>query len=190
MKPRKRTYRKGKPRRVTKRKGGASIEGAPLGYSLSDDWSSRMSHGQGGDYLKYHVGQHGGEAPYPQSFDSALPPALRGPALLNGLDQSFVDIKGMTDQAGGRRRCSCRRSCKHKRRSNRRPRHRSRRNRRSNRRSRRSRRSRRRGGSLGYSPYGANPMLLDSATAYAQAGLNPEWKTDVAFTDAAIRDTQ
>ena len=43
---------------------------------------------------------------------------------------------------------------------------------------------------LGYSPYGANPMLLDSATAYAQAGLNPEWKTDVAFTDAAIRDTQ
>jgi len=33
-------------------------------------------------------------------------------------------------------------------------------------------------------------MLLDSQKAYAQAGLNPEWKTDIAFTDAKIRDTQ
>jgi hypothetical protein len=33
-------------------------------------------------------------------------------------------------------------------------------------------------------------MLLDSSTAYAQAGLNPEWKTDVAFTQAKIRETQ
>jgi hypothetical protein len=33
-------------------------------------------------------------------------------------------------------------------------------------------------------------MLLSSPTQYAQAGLNPEWKTDVAFTDAKIRDTQ
>jgi hypothetical protein len=33
-------------------------------------------------------------------------------------------------------------------------------------------------------------MLLDSQKAYAEAGLNPEWKTDVAFTDAKIRETQ
>jgi hypothetical protein len=33
-------------------------------------------------------------------------------------------------------------------------------------------------------------MLLDSQKAYAQAGLNPEWKTAVEFTDAKIRDTQ
>ena len=51
-------------------------------------------------------------------------------------------------------------------------------------------RRRRRGGALGYSPYGSNTMLLDNPTAYAQAGLNPEWNTDVAFVDAKIRDTQ
>jgi hypothetical protein len=33
-------------------------------------------------------------------------------------------------------------------------------------------------------------MLLSSPKQYAQAGLNPEWKTDVAFTDAKIRETQ
>jgi hypothetical protein len=33
-------------------------------------------------------------------------------------------------------------------------------------------------------------MLLSSPTAYAQAGLNPQWKTDVAFDLAKVRDTQ
>ena len=41
-------------------RGGAALSGAPLSFSLSGDWSSKMSQGQGGDYLKYHVGQHGG----------------------------------------------------------------------------------------------------------------------------------
>ena len=55
----------------------------------------------------------------------------------------------------------------------------------------RNRRNRRRsGGSLGYAPFPSSGMLLSSPKAYAQAGLNPEWKTDVAFTDAKIRDTQ
>jgi hypothetical protein len=49
---------------------------------------------------------------------------------------------------------------------------------------------RRRGGSLGYAPFPSSGMLLSSSKAYAQAGLNPEWKTDIAFTDAKIRDTQ
>jgi len=52
------------------------------------------------------------------------------------------------------------------------------------------RRRRRKGGALGYAPFPNQGMLLDSQRAYAQAGLNPEWKTDVAFTDAKIRDTQ
>lgn len=52
------------------------------------------------------------------------------------------------------------------------------------------RRRRRKGGTLGYAPFPTQGMLLDSQRAYAQAGLNPEWKTDVAFTDAKIRDTQ
>ena len=48
----------------------------------------------------------------------------------------------------------------------------------------------RRGGSLGYAPFPSSGMLLSSPKAYAEAGLNPEWKTDVAFTDAKIRETQ
>lgn len=195
--------------RRSKHRGGAEIfEGAPVNYSLSGDWSSRMSLGQGSDYFKYHQGQHGGNAPYPQSFESSLPGPLRGPALMNDLDRSFRDISGLKDQAGGRRRrrgpCMSRRGGRRSRRGGRR----SRRSRRGgSRRSRRSRRGgasrrrtgcvggrrtrrRRRGGALGYSPYGSNTMLLDNPTAYAQAGLNPEWKTDVAFVDAKIRDTQ
>jgi hypothetical protein len=43
---------------------------------------------------------------------------------------------------------------------------------------------------MGYAPFPSSGMLLSSPKAYAQAGLNPEWKTDVAFTDAKIRDTQ
>jgi hypothetical protein len=33
-------------------------------------------------------------------------------------------------------------------------------------------------------------MLLNSSRQYTQAGLNPEWKTDVAFASAKIRNTQ
>ena len=58
-------------------------------------------------------------------------------------------------------------------------------------RNRRNRRSHRRGGgALGYAPFPSPGMLLSSPKAYAQAGLNPEWKTDIAFTDAKIRETQ
>jgi hypothetical protein len=55
----------------------------------------------------------------------------------------------------------------------------------------RNKRNRRRnGGALGYAPFPSTGMLLGSEKAYAQAGLNPEWKTAVEFTDAKIRDTQ
>jgi hypothetical protein len=54
----------------------------------------------------------------------------------------------------------------------------------------RNRNRRRRGGSLGYAPFPSPGMLLSSPQQYAQAGLNPEWKTDVAFTDAKIREMQ
>jgi len=52
------------------------------------------------------------------------------------------------------------------------------------------RRHRRSGGALGYAPFPSSGMLLSSPAQYAQAGLNPEWKTDIAFTDAKIRETQ
>jgi UDP-glucose 4-epimerase len=43
---------------------------------------------------------------------------------------------------------------------------------------------------LGYAPFPSAGMLLSSPKAYAQAGLNPEWKTAVEFTDAKIRESQ
>ena len=42
----------------------------------------------------------------------------------------------------------------------------------------------------GMAPFPSKGMLLNSSMDYAKAGLNPEWKTDVAFTDAKIRNTQ
>ena len=39
-------------------------------------------------------------------------------------------------------------------------------------------------------PFPGKGMLLNSPRAYAEAGLNPGWKTDIAFTDAKIRDMQ
>jgi hypothetical protein len=33
-------------------------------------------------------------------------------------------------------------------------------------------------------------MLLNSPSDYTSAGLNPQWKSDVAFGAARLRDTQ
>lgn len=180
-------------RRQSRRRGGAEVfNGAPLAYSLSGDWSSRMSLGQGSDYFKYHEGQHGGQAPYPSAVEgSLLPDALRGPARINGLDMAFSDIKGLRDppydghMMGGKRRKRGKRG-KHGNKTHKGPRKHNKRNRQN----RRSRRNRRKGGSLGYAPFPSPGMLLDSQKAYADAGLHPEWTTAVEFTDAKIRDTQ
>jgi hypothetical protein len=137
-----------------------------------------MSLGQGQDFFKYHEGQHGGQAPFPGAVvDSSLPAALRGPAHLNGLDKAFVDIAGLKDQSGGKRRKM--RGKKQAKRSTKKLRM-----------TRRKRTMRKRGGSLGYAPVSMPGMLLSGPRAYAQAGLNPEWKTDIAFTDAKIRNSQ
>jgi hypothetical protein len=167
---------------------------APVNYSLSGDWSSRMSLGQGADYFKYHEGQHGGMAgsPFPGAVvDSTLPPALRGPAHLGGIDKAISDVRGLCDppncptappmapKVGGRRK-KAKKSKKHRK-------NKSKKNG-GNRRTKRNKKTR--GGSLGFAPFPSRGMLLDSPKAYAQAGLNPEWKTAVEFTDAKIRDTQ
>jgi hypothetical protein len=162
-----------------------------------------MSLGQGADYFKYHEGQHGGSnyqsniqgSPLSAITNSTLEAPLRGPAHLQGIDQAFVDIAGLTDQNGGRRkRRSMRHSKRHgKRHSKRHGKHHSKRHHKTRRHS--HRRMRRRGGAdyqanMMGSPFPGKGMLLDSQRAYAEAGLNPEWKTDIAFTDAKIRDTQ
>jgi len=195
--------------RRSKKQGGAMLSGAPLAYSLAGDWSSKMSYGQGGDYLKYHAGQHGGAlegAPLSEIGGSGLPSALRGPAHIAGLDKAFSDIAGLKDQAGGRRRT--RRSQKKKggKRSSRRSQRKSQKSkggkrrsqrksqkskggkRRSHRRSRKQRKQRKSqgGAHLGYAPLGGASMLLDGA-GYAKAGLTPEWNGGVEFDAAKAR---
>ena len=183
-------------RRHSRKEGGSMLNGAPVSYSLSNDWSSKMSLGQGGDYLKYHVGQHGGAlagAPLSE-MGSALPSAMRGPAMLGGLDRAFNGIAGLKDQAGGKRRKHSRR--KHSRRKHSRRKHSRRKHSRKNggsrrkhsrknggsRRKRSTRRSK--GGALGYAPISSASMLLDSAS-YSKAGLNPD--SGVEFAAAAAR---
>ena len=169
------SHKKHKHCRHTRRRGGAEVfVGAPVESSLAGDWSSRMSQGQGADYFKYHQGQHGGGitgASYPTAvMDSRLPSDMVASSMTSGLDKAIADVAGLRDMAGGRRRRRTRRT-----------------------RGRRTRRTRggrrRRGGALGYAPYGSNTMLL-SPSEYAQAGLNPEWKTTVEFTDAQIRQSE
>ena len=186
--------------RRTRRRGGADLlEGAPLDYHLSGNWASRMSLGQGADYFKYHEGQHGGSdyqsniqgAPLRAITDSTLPADLRGPAHLQGIDKAFVDIKGLKDQAGGRRKRHAKRHSK--RHAKRHSKRHSKRHHKTRRHS--HRRMRRRGGAdyqanMMGAPFPSPGMLLNSPRAYAEAGLNPEWRTDIAFTDAKIRDMQ
>uniref|UniRef100_A0A6C0KPM7 Uncharacterized protein n=1 Tax=viral metagenome TaxID=1070528 RepID=A0A6C0KPM7_9ZZZZ len=195
IKRKNRDRRDRRTRRNRSRKGGE----APVNYSLSGDWSSRMSLGQGADYFKYHEGQHGGAlgmGPYPAAVLSpGLPQDLRGPAHVGGIDKAIADVRGLSDAPttmGGRSKKNKKnKSKKNKSRSkskSKKNRSKSKSKSKKNKRDRRNRRKR--GGSLGFAPFPSQGMLLDSSKAYAQAGLNPEWKTDIAFTDAKIRDTQ
>ena len=179
--------------RRNKHKGGE----APVNYHLSGSWPSRMSLGQGADYFKYHEGQHGGGlamGPYPAAVLSpGLPAELRGPAHIGGIDKAIADVRPLKDsnQAGGKRKKNkSKRNKKNKTKRSKKDKRRTKRNKSKRNKSKRNKRGKRKGGSLGFAPFPSSGMLLDSAKAYAQAGLNPEWKTDVAFTDAKIRDTQ
>ena len=174
-------------RKTHRRRGGSNLSGAPVNYHLSGDWSSRMSLGQGADYFKYHEGQHGGGLAYgkfPDAvMDPGLPTALRGPAHIGGIDKAIADVRPLKDQGGGRRKH--RKGRKTHRKGSKKHHKGSKKHHRKGRKT-----HKRRGGSLGYAPFPSSGMLLSSPKQYAQAGLNPEWKTDVAFTDAKIRDTQ
>jgi hypothetical protein len=161
-------------RRRTHRKRGGE---APVNYSLAGNWSSRMSLGQGEDFFKYHEGQHGGEAPV-SSIGNMLPAELRGPAHISGIDKAIMDVRGLSDQAGGKRRRHRKTKSKSKSKKSHKKTHR------------RRRTQRKRGGALGYAPVSAPGMLLSGPGAYAQAGLNPEWKSDVAYDMAKVRNTQ
>jgi len=148
---------------------------APIAYSLAGDWSSKMSLGQGSDYQSYHVGQHGGSAPFPAAVIGTplIPTNMNGPAMTDGTLNAYKDIAGLRDppfdtappnanQSGaGRRRRRTHKKSKKSRKS-----------------SRKARRHRMRGGThLGYASVNTPGMLLSSAGAYSQAGLNPGYIT-------------
>jgi len=138
---------------------------------------------QGQQFLNFHEGQHGGcglhPAPLSSITDSALPSDMVGAAGLNGLHQAFGDIKGMSDQTGGKRhrhgKKYCNKSHKRGKKVKGGRRH-------------RSKHRKHRGGMMEYAPFPSKGMLLNS-TEYAQAGLNPQWSTDVAFDMAQNRSS-
>ena len=206
-------------RRHTRRRGGAGasvnyhLSGSwPSRMSLGQGADYFKYHeGQHGGAL--------GMGPYPDAvMSTGLPQALRGPAHVGGIDNAIGAIQGMCDPpncpsasapvapvasvapvtTGGNRKNrnrSCNRSSKRnsKHGGRRSSKHGGRRNRNTmNKRGGNRKRgsNRRRGGALGYAPFPSSGMLLGSSAQYAEAGLNPEWKTDVAFADAKLRESQ
>jgi hypothetical protein len=195
--------RKDRRTKRARRHGGAyALDGAPVSYHLAGSWPSRMSLGQGADYFKYHVGQHGGAldmGPYPGAvLDRGLPAALRGPAMIGGIDKAIQDVSGLRDATpgpgtavttGGKRH---KKHKKGKSKSHKKGKKSARKGKgKSLKKARKTKRNKKsKGGSLGYAPFPSSGMLLNSSQAYARAGLNPEWKTDVAYDLAKIRESQ
>jgi len=173
-----------KLRNRSKSRGGASYSYVPAPVDYVDA-TGNLNLAQGRQFAEMHEGQHGGagliSGPYPDALGDVLPQDLAASARLLPLQKSFDEIKGMSDQAGGRR--NKRKSMKggKKSRKNRKSKKsRKNRNNRKNRKNRKSRKnrnnrkSRRGGSSLGYQSVDAPGMLLTNAE-YKLAGLNPEW---------------
>lgn len=172
-------------RQTRRRRGGNRLaDAAPLCYSLSGDWSSKMSTDQGADYLQRHVDQHGGEyGAYPASVSGTelLTPDMQGPAMTTATMKSYSEIAGMSDQvasaaiSGGKRRKNGKRCGGKKNKSHRR--------RRGN-----TRRRSRRGGmqhNEELASVGMNPMLLSSKSAYNAAGLHHDYRGAAVEYDLA-----
>jgi len=168
----------GRSRRTRrKRGGGCALVGADLQYDLAGSSAAKQSLGQGGDFLQYHEGQHGGAygpfggTPIASSYNLDVP---HGAAGLNGLDRAFAGIAGLQD--GGRRRRRTRRGLKHRRR------HRTRIM--GGKRKHRTKHRRSKGGALGYSPYPASGMLG------VKAELHPDFQSGIELDSAMMRQAQ
>jgi len=172
-KSRKHTKRQRSQRRTRRHQGGAhALMGAPLSDNLAGSWSSKMSAGQGGDFMKIHRGQHGGflaGAPVGVIGREGLPSSMQAAAMTASTMKAYADIQGLKDQAGGRRRRS-KRTKRTKR----------------TKRSKRSKHSKKqRGGSkLDFAPVSGAGMLLSD---YSKTGLSPQWNGGVEFSAAAAR---
>jgi hypothetical protein len=94
-------------RRSTRRQSGGWQNLNPAGVDdKSMNGPAAQSNAQGQEYLKNHVGQHGGGALYgaPVGDTGVLDSSLRDIARVGTLDKSMAAIQGMSDQAGGGRR--------------------------------------------------------------------------------------
>lgn len=169
--------RKGRSHRRSHRRyhGGTHqvAQGAPVDYSNPEPMNLNLAQGQ--QFAKFHVNQHGGVfsgGPYPGAVTepSMLPADLVASAHLLPLNQAFSEIRGLRDQAGGRRR-----------------RRNGRKSRKGRKGSRKNRSRRYRGGDFVRWGGGGMPEMLPSSVEDStkmlispqlqqQAGLNPEWK--------------
>lgn len=172
-------------RRTRRHQGGAhALTGALLSDNLAGSWASKMSAGQGGDYLKYHAAQHGGSlagAPVNVLGHEGLPSSMQAAAMTAGTMKAYADIAGLKDQAGGRRKRKNKKSKKQ-----RKSRSKSQRKSRSKRskKQRRTRNKQRGGSKLDFAPVSSAGMLLSD---YSKTGLSPQWSSGVEFSAAAAR---
>ncbi len=148
-----------------------------------------MSLRQGGDYLKYHEGQHGGAmlqgADLSALGGEGLPSNLRASAHLGGLDRACGEIQGLKDQAGGRHKSKKNKKGKKSRKSKSKSKKSRKSKGKSKKRTHRRRHHRRRGGAMGYAPFPSQGMLLDSTIQYAKSGQHPLWNdVEVAAANA------
>ena len=161
-------------RRHTRRHYGGV---APVGRS-DLTWASRVSGGQGMDFLAHHRGQHGGAALVGAALggdSELLPSSMHQAAGQSGVYRALSEISGMRDQAGGRRRSKRSKRSKHSKKSKR------------SKHSKRSKRRRHGGGiPLGFSPYPSGGYLLPPAQQL-KAGLSGEWQGGVEVEAAANR---
>lgn len=140
-----------------------------------------MSLSQGQQFASYHANQHGGAlsgGPYPGvvTEEALISPTMAISARTAPLNAALNEIRGMSDQAGGRRRR--RRNTMRKNRKNRKNTMRKNRKNRKNNMSMRRRRNNMMGGAvLSPAMTSAPGLLLPSGLeAKAVSGMNAEWK--------------
>jgi hypothetical protein len=154
--------------RKNRQNGGALIL-APM--ELTDTsmmGASRMSTGQGIDFLNKHSAQHGGGVleGAPVGHTGMLDASMRGSARMEPLDAAYAAVVGKSDQAGGKRRKASRKGRKASRKGSRKGRKASRKGRKQN------------GGMqpLGYMNTDAPGMLLQGQQAHAAlSNMSREW---------------
>lgn len=151
--------------------------------------SRDMSLAQGQQYADFHKNQHGGGeglsgGPFPGAVtdEALISPDMALSARTAPLNAALNEIRGMKDQAGGRRRRNTMRKNRKNRKASRKNRKNTRKNTRKNRKNRKGSRRNRRNNMMGGmmlnpASVSAPGLLLSPAQeAKALSGMNAEWK--------------